>query len=383
MKFLRSHMWMLVATWCVGVGSGCNALISRIIPPTPQHQNAQVFAETRDGWMLAIRRYEPAQKKPGSLPVVLCHGYGCNGTFWTLSEQNDFASYLRSKGYDTWVCDLRGMGQSHRKPHFGTYTGHHVNDEPQDGVDDWTVDDYAMTDVPTIIGKVKELTGAPKVCWIGHSMGGMIMYAYLVASPGGPANVHTFVALASPVFMLQPADGMLQQMDRSVGFLKIANIRGICRDYALLPTGIMPFDVLYYSRENVTELTVQRMYAYCMEDLPYGVSVQMNRMVETGDFWSANGKVNYSARLGTITIPMYFVGGKLDNMCPGGLAWKAYESVGSKDKAFIHFARANDYSADYGHCDLIWGKPAPREVFPKLAAWLDKHPVDSATRPSK
>ena len=373
MKCPAKYGIALAAACLVVSCGGCGSVLKRLISAPPQSETEQVFAETSDGWMIALRHYKPARQKTGSLPVVLCHGYGCNGTFWTLERRCDFAVYLRDRGYDVWVPDLRGMGQSYHKPHFGPYAGHHLNDEPQDGISDWTVDDYALTDVPAIIGHVKKATGAPKVCWVGHSMGGMIMYAYLVAGQGAQDNVHTFVALASPIFMLQPADRMLQDMKNNVGMLKIANIKGICEDYALLPTGIMPFDTLYYNRENVTELTVRRMYAYCMEDLPYGVSVQLNRMVSTGDFWSADGTIDYCSRLHEITIPVYVVSGKLDNMCPGGMAYNAYRAVGSKDKEYIHFARANENKADYGHCDLVWGLPAPGEVFPAVESWLDKH----------
>jgi hypothetical protein len=29
--------------------------------------------------------------------------------------------------------------------------------------------------------------------------------------------------------------------------------------------------------------------------------------------------------------------------------------------------------ADYGHCDLVWSRHAPREIFPILIDWLDQH----------
>ena len=381
MKCLGECGMMWGAVWLLMSCGGCGVFLKHSIPPPPQNQNEEVFAETPDGWMLAIRRYKPENKKPGSLPVILCHGYGCNGTFWTLEDRCDFAAYLRAKGYDTYVPDLRGMGQSYHKPDPGEFTGDTLMDEPQDGIGDWTVDDYAFTDVPAIIDKVRELSGAPKVCWVGHSMGGMIMYAYLVRAKGAQDNVQTFVAVASPVFMFQPAGRMMQNMRKNVGLLKTVNIKGICDNYALLPTGIMPFDTLYYNRANVTDLTVRRMNAYCMEDLPYGVSLQLNQMVATGTFWSADGKIDYCERLHEITIPMYFVSGKLDNMCPAGMAYYAYRCVGSGHKEFIHFARANEDKADYGHCDLIWGLSAPEEVFPKIASWLDRYQPGSATQP--
>ena len=378
-----THRWAFgVVVWLIVSGSGCS-VVSRLIPPPPQRQTEQIFADTTDGWMLAIRHYKPTHPKPGALPVILCHGFGVNGMFWTLEEHSDFADYLRNKGYDVWVPDLRGMGQSRRKPDFGRFVGVQLKDVPKVAIDDWTVDHYGLVDAPAIIAKVKKLTGAPKVCWVGHSMGGMVMYAYLIRGKNAQDNVQTFVAVSSPVFMFQPADKLLQDMKENVNLLKFVSVRGFSHEYATLAgLGVTPFDTLYYNRQNVGLLTVQRMYAYCMEDLPYGVSVQLNHMVTTGHFMSFDEKFDYSAKLGEIKIPMYFIGAKLDNMCPAGLAYRAHQSVGSKQKGFIHFSRANAYSSDYGHCDLIWGNQASAEVFPKVLAWLNAHQPGADTKPT-
>ena len=382
MKRIRQCL-VVLALVCLAVGGAGCGLFTNLIPPPPQRQDEQVFAETTDGWMLAIRHYKPATPKPGSLPVILCHGFGVNGTFWSLEEHSDLADYLRGNGYDVWVLDLRGMGQSRRKPDFGRFVGAKIKDVPPGGIDDWTVDHYALVDAPTIIKKVKELTGAPKVCWIGHSMGGMVMYAYLIRSPGARENVQTFVAVSSPVFMFQPPDKMHEEMKESVDLLKYVSVAGFSRQYAPVATlGVTPFDILYYNRANVTTLTIQRMYAFCMEDLPYGVSSQLNRMVTSGRFESADGKFDYSDHLADITIPMYFIGAKLDHMCPAGVAYEAYKSVGSRDKEFVHFSRSNKYPADYGHCDLIWGNTAKTDVFPKIVAWLNKHQPGVTTKPT-
>ena len=380
---LAKQCGVMLAGIVVVVTCGGCPLASGLVPPPPQRQSEQVFAETTDGWMLAIRRYKPTTAKPNALPVILCHGFGVNGTFWTLEEYSDLADYLRNTGYDVWVLDLRGMGQSRRKPDFGRFVGAQIRTELPGGIDDWTVDHYALVDAPAVIRKVQKLTGAPKVCWIGHSMGGMVMYAYLIRGQNAQQNIQTFVAVSSPVFMFQPADKMLQEMKESVDLLKYVSVKGFSRGIApIAALGVTPFDTLYYNRRNVTMLTIQRMYAYCMEDLPYGVAVQLNHMVIGGHFLSHDRKFDYSENLGKITIPMYFIGAKLDNMCPAGVAFRAYQSVGSRDKEFVHFSRANGQSADYGHCDLIWGNNARTEVFPKILAWLDKHQPGAASKPS-
>jgi hypothetical protein len=38
----------------------------------------------------------------------------------------------------------------------------------------------------------------------------------------------------------------------------------------------------------------------------------------------------------------------------------------------MRFGRQNGHRDDYGHCDLVWSRYAPIEVFPPLIAWLDR-----------
>ncbi|MFO1520190.1 MAG: hypothetical protein U1F57_11120 [bacterium] len=37
------------------------------------------------------------------------------------------------------------------------------------------------------------------------------------------------------------------------------------------------------------------------------------------------------------------------------------------------FGRKHGHRTDYGHVDLIIGNHAPREVFPKIAEWLEEN----------
>ena len=46
------------------------------------------YAMTSDGWKLGIKRFRPARPDPNKRPVVLCHGLGLNGTFWTITDDH-------------------------------------------------------------------------------------------------------------------------------------------------------------------------------------------------------------------------------------------------------------------------------------------------------
>ena len=57
-----------------------------------------------------------------------------------------------------------------------------------------------------------------------------------------------------------------------------------------------------------------------------------------------------------------------------------FDALGSPDKTLMRFGKANGHVADYGHCDLVWSRHAPREIFPPIIDWLDqRQPGRAAT----
>ena len=60
-----------------------------------------------------------------------------------------------------------------------------------------------------------------------------------------------------------------------------------------------------------------------------------------------------------------------------------FHGLASADKTILRFGRLDGHLADYGHCDLVWSRNAPKEVFPALIKWLDRRqPGAVATRQS-
>src|SRR5205807_648059 len=162
--------------------SGCASMRWRMADPNLR-PCCDGFATTADGWRLGIRRIRPAQLDPGKYPVVLCHGLGLNGTFWTITDDN-LADLLTARGYDVFVVDMRGSGASHRVGSVGRLNAA-LRQTPllEFGEGRWTMDDEAFYDVPAILDFIRETTGHDRVNWVGHSLGGMLMFAFLERSP--------------------------------------------------------------------------------------------------------------------------------------------------------------------------------------------------------
>ncbi len=383
------------------VAAGCQGVPKFFSPPAlaskPQRLVEAHTATTADGWTLALKRYRKAQTQAQELlgPVVLCHGFSYNGAFWDLDEAHSLAGYLADRDFDVWVVSLRGAGAS-TKPGFSviksiitTRLGDLPASIPQATLDprkfNWTVDSYIDYDVPAVLDYISRATGREKLWWVGHSMGGMILFGHLERVPDAP--VAGFVAVASPMTIPQPPNDILKGITQQAGLLKISALAVNTTLPAKLASPLggtvqTPLDTLFYNRQNMEALTITNLFLNVVEDVPQGVLDQFNAMIRTGDFKRADGSFNYTENLGKVTVPVLLIAGQVDNIAPPEVVRFAYERVSSTDKTFRMFGRVNGYSANYGHNDLILGKHAKEEVFPYIASWLTDRtrPAEARTR---
>ena len=146
-------------------------------PPATGLPPAQIsHAQTADGWDLEMRHFP--NEGP---PVLLMHGMGTNHYNWDYAEEISLASYLQSRGWDVWVASVRGDMGSTAPPRRGAAT--------------YSFDDIANYDVPAIIDSVLAQSPHEQLYWVGHSMGGMLLYTALTRDPG---PIAAGVSIGSP-----------------------------------------------------------------------------------------------------------------------------------------------------------------------------------------
>ena len=132
-------------------------------------------------------------------------------------------------------------------------------------------------------------------------------------------------------------------------------------------------DRFYFSDDNVDEQTVSRFYGYTLEDPGWGAFRQLDSYLQYGHMISADGQVDYVALLGKVKTPTLMVAGQADIISDVPSTELNYRAISSPDKALMKFGTKYGQVAEYGHCDLVWSRYAPREVFPPVIDWLDRH----------
>ncbi len=379
----KLKVWAGVMVLAVLALTGCQ-------PSASSYTTNYFYTRTADGYNLALRRYRPAKLNPAYEPVLLCHGLSYNLLFWDLREEVSLPRYLAANGYDVWSVSLRGASPSSQPLNSSLRKIIHFNIDPQKlrkvedrladvRLLDWTVDDHIEYDVPAVINFILEKTNQERLHWVGHSMGGMIMMAFLEqAEPERVKQVKSVVGVSVPMVVFHPLSEPLQFLvdaqpaigigSRIVGSSITATWGVIFADFGQ-PTG-----KLFYNSDNINSDVLRELYRVAEEEISPGQLDQLIHMIRTERFTSKDGTVDYTQDLVKINTPVYLLVGTVDNLATVGAVRYAFRQVNSPVKQFGLFGRVNSQKRDYGHNDIILGKNARREVYPAILNWLDRFP---------
>lgn len=255
-------------------------------------------------------------------PVVLLHGSFSNRRFWCSPLGIGAGAHLARQGFDVWILEMRGHGLS---PRNRDYTKNRVSQ-------------YVRYDLPAVAAFVQEQNGlAPH--WVGHSLGGIVLAAAL-----GGGYLDEASAASAALFG--------SQISRIYWPLKVPPVEWAGR---LLLKG---FDQVSGSRLKRGP-----------EDEPIGLVKESLRWHGLfGRF--GDSEKDWWAGLADVRVPLLAAAGAGDTQDPAWACRKLFEQFGSVHKEYHCLGKADGFSQDYGHVDMLVSKGAQKEVWPLLAAWL-------------
>ncbi|MEZ6185607.1 MAG: alpha/beta hydrolase [Planctomycetota bacterium] len=308
--------------------------------------------ETPDGWRLALSRYRAQGRQPLAHPVLLVPGLACNRVAYDLDPQRSLARWLAAQGADVWVLELRAHGLSQR-PRWRS---------PQRY--GYGFDTHATLDLPAGIEGVLARTGADGLHALGHSLGGMLLYASLSR---GEARLRSLITVASALDHSDaPSDfhGLIAAAPL-VELLPVTPIGAALRLTSPL-LGRLPrtrVEAFNFWPPNVEPELQRRLHASAFHPVSTPVLVQLETAFEPGGLRHADGVTAYLPPLARATTPTLAVAGTRDLQCSPQAAETTLRALGSRRKRL-------ETLEDYGHFDLLIGDRAREEVYPKLLAWI-------------
>jgi pimeloyl-ACP methyl ester carboxylesterase len=202
----------------------------------------------------------------------------------------------------------------------------------------------------------------------------MIMLGYLETSDR-PERVASFVDMGG-VTVIAPSQSREEMLNANRGLrvlLSFVSTGRIARPmmWGRLP-GLERIDQFYYTTKNVDDETIDRFYGYTLENPGWGALKQLDAYLATGHMLSADGRFDYAANLERVNAPTLMIAGEGDVMADIPSSLLTFDGLSSPDKTLLRFGKRDGHIDDYGHCDLVWSRHAPREIFPPLIDWLDR-----------
>ena len=355
---------------------------------------------TSDDHRIYCKRYPQV----GAPPVVMVHGLAQNMQSFDLPVPgHSMAVDLHRAGFDVWLPNLR----SHGRPPLRSQCS---------GQWDWSIDDYALRDLPAIISMITQQTG--------HSMGGMALLIYLQGayytaegrvrrSAELTDQRHGLLAggitLGSPIVLKWRTSGVLRWLASLAHSRNVIQLLGNQRWLLQLllalrqaPTRRLTDELADSGRlhwislrklmhlpgmanrmlahghiwnpNNMTDSLFKQALRCTMSHCCARVLVQFLDWISHGAFREfpvpgANDLLDYQAGLPHITLPLLMVAGEHDHFTDSQvLRMEGYSRLGSADKSLVQLANT-------GHADILYGRNVPTALYPMLAAWIKKRCV--------
>jgi len=310
---------------------------------------------TQDLWKIRVCRYRKG--RTNGQPVLLVHGANVNQHTFTSPKGGNLVEYLVERGFDCWTVDLRGCRSSE-----APFERHR---------NQITTDDLLNYDIPAAIRLVQQETGYAKIHYCGQSLGGMLLYAYVLKFGGD--SIASGVTLGSPIGF----DGV--RVGRSPWMARLIKLNPALAGE--VSRGLIPFALLFRSsplafpmnlRNIARGLNTGHFYNMLEDPLP-GVLRDLITWIRTPGWRMDQGRLDVQEGLKHLDIPLFSIFAPLDPFVPLDKAKAFFDALPAADKRILIASRELGCKRDYNHCDLAFGLEGPREVFGPIARWFEGH----------
>lgn len=317
--------------------------------------NEIYYVRTKDLWEIRLCRFRNDSEK--SIPILFVHGFGSNQNNFLLPHEHSIVPYLKSHNFDCWTMDLRGCKSS--KPPFGRTRW------------DASIDDILVYDLPAVIDFILKTTGYKKLFWIGHSLGGMLLYAFLIHH--GNDKIAGGITLGAPIGFMgthMSVPSLLAHMQK-----KFPNV------VFLLFRMLIPILKFFKLGNNIFPVNPRNLNPHMTAwDLCKMVEPPAPKMVDEMISWlnekkwiMLKGQLNILENLSELDIPLLLFYAPDDPFVNLNTAKEFFKSLKSSDKEIVILSKDLGCKHDYNHCDLAFGENGEVEVFIPIRIWLEKH----------
>ncbi|MFK7928242.1 MAG: alpha/beta fold hydrolase [Myxococcota bacterium] len=319
---------------------------------------SRLYYEARDGWRAPLFMLPAAPGGSGE-PVILAHALGAHPDTFRFGADVTLAGALRRAGFTVYLLGHRGDADA-------------VPPRPGVGFD---FDDVLNLDVPAAVARVREHSGAQRVLWVGHGLGGQLGLAW--ASRSGREDLAAVVSMCAPVtFDPSSMRTEVRRIARASALLPSHwNLPSRAVAWASVPWMNGESERLAGAASRTAGPRLRGLLSQGVDDLPVGLLQQLNSWMRRGSWTDRTGGVDYAEGLVDARSDLLVVVAEDDALCPvqAGLAAAAF--WGGRTESLR-------LPAGWSHLDPLTATDAAEQVHDPVVRWLGARRELAWTAPS-
>lgn len=339
---------------------------------------------TEDGYILPLYRIphgrnaqSPSAQDTPRPVVYLQHGLENSAADWVINLPTQSAGFIfADAGFDVWIGNFRGT----------MYSKRHTSLSPKDHKFwQFSWDEMAMYDLPALLNKTMEVSGAERVYYVAHSMGTMAGFAKFSTDPALAKKIRQFYAIG-PVLQMKHVEGPVKYAAPFTKYLgMVTRLFGV--DEFLPNTKLQQEWAKYVCPEPLTDLICKNVIL--MISGPDTHQINATRMPVIDSHSPAGTSVQNVLHFGQMVnsglFQAYDYGSKKDNQAHYGQDKPPVYDVTKMQVPVILYSGNKDYLSttldvanaasqfpnvvdnvilsDFNHMDFVWGVRGAPLVF--------------------
>ncbi|CAL1390795.1 unnamed protein product [Linum trigynum] len=248
---------------------------------------------------------------------------------------------------------------------------------------DWDFDHYLEEDVPTAMQYIKAECKPKdgKLLAIGHSMGGILLYARTARSgfEGNDSGFAAIVTLASSVDyttsnsrlkLLVPLADPAQALN--VPVVPLGAILAAAFPLSSRPPYVLSWlNNLISAQDMMHPELLEKLVLNNFCTIPAKLLLQLTTAFREGGLRDRSGKFLYKDHLHKCNIPVLALAGDQDLICPPEAVEETVKVLPEHLVTYKVFGESG--GPHYAHYDLVGGQLAVEQVYPAIVEFLSQH----------
>lgn len=270
--------------------------------------------------------------------ILLIHGSVENGRIFYSTNGKGFGSYLAKNGFDVFVADLRGKGESkptvNRNSTFGQT-------------------EYILEDLPAFTNKVREIKGHFPTYWAAHSWGGVLIPPFILRFPQVAEATKKMVFFGSKRRIRTKGIERIFKIDIIWNFLGKRLVKIM---------GYFPNTKMYFGSDDETKEFI----------------LESNKWIYD-DKWICRDKFDYQSNFQLLKQkngyfpPILHIAAVNDTILGNPNDVKLLmQEIDNQEDEFWLLSKSNQNLQDYDHNNMLTHKDTINDHFPKILEWLKK-----------